>query len=107
KGSVTFKVSKAKLSLEASSIFFPLSFFHTIQGLIEFSPDIIRILSLTAEGQEIYAKLKGEIVNNKAHLNLEMQTASALSRPYFALLKKYEIMPGYYKIPFDGILTTP
>lgn len=95
-GSAIFNIAQSKLILKNILLPLPLSIFHTIQGNLKFSSNEIYISSLTAEGQNIYVELKGKIINKIAHLYLEIQTSS-----YLALLKKYEISPGYYKIPLN------
>lgn len=90
-----------------SGIKVPLNFFHNVTGSIEIKGNIINIVSVSLEGKDIYARLKGAIKNAVMDLNMEvMPGKSFIENPLFLFeLEKHKVSPGYYVIPVKGYLS--
>lgn len=83
----------------------PLSSFRKAKGMIDVTPGVVNVSSLAFEGEGIYARLKGRILNGSAmDLILEvMPEASFADRSFLlAMLQNYKVSPGYYAIPIKG-----
>jgi len=87
-----------------SGIKVPLNFFHTIAGSLDVKGNTMDVTSISLEGKDIYARLKGAIKDNMMDLEMEiMPGKSFLENPFFlAELEKYKVSPGYYVIPARG-----
>lgn len=83
-----------------SGITLPLNFFNSVKGALEIKRDTIHVSSLALKGKDIYARLKGKIINNLMDLSIEIMPGSSfLDNPIFVnALKQYKISPGYYVI---------
>lgn len=82
----------------------PLNFFQNVMGSIEIKEEMINIISLTLDGKDIYARLKGIIQDNAADLKMELMPGkSFLENPFFlSEFERYRMSPGYYVIPLRG-----
>lgn len=90
--------------IELSGIKTPISCFHSMSGAINVNNNLISIESISFDGQNIYARLKGYIKDYIADTTLEiMPDKDFTDNPFiFAGLKQYEVSPGYYLIPLKG-----
>lgn len=84
----------------------PLNLFHTLTGALEIQGDTIRIVSLSLEGEDVFARLKGVVRNTVMDLAMEiMPGRSFLENPFLlAQLEHYKVSPGYFVIPVKGTL---
>jgi len=84
-----------------SDITVPMEIFDKIKGFVKTEGDVIKVESLSLEGEGIYGRVKGTIKNNSADLTLEiMPEASAGDKfPALIFLDRYKVSPGYYLIP--------
>ena len=72
---------------------------------MDVTPGVVKVSSLALEGEGVYARLKGRILNGSAmDLTLEvMPEASFADRSFLiALIQGYKVSPGYYAIPIKG-----
>jgi hypothetical protein len=94
-GEVAFKIDEARLKGSLNGIqALPLTVFRTVKGSL-LTGDTISIQSITLEGKGIYARLKGEITNNRLNGNMEIMM-DPLFEPYAllqAVLKPYLASP--------------
>jgi len=89
-----------------SGITVPLDLFDTIRGSMDIKGNIIDVVSISLEGKDIYARLKGVIRGDAMDLHMEiMPGVSFIENPLFhGGFERYEISPGYYVIPVKGNL---
>jgi len=92
---------------EFSGVIVPLNLFNTAKGAFDITGNIIQVLSLSLEGRDIHARLKGIIKGTDMDLRIElMPEKSFLENPFLLVeLEKYMISPGYYVVPVQGNLT--
>jgi type II secretion system protein N len=101
---VTFKIPDADIQATLMGMPLPLSSFHKIQGAFQMENNIIRVTTISLEGDRGYARLKGDITNGVMNLVLEIMPAADELKPIESMLGKYQISPGYYVIPIAGPL---
>ena len=66
---------------------------------------IIKITSISLEGDKGYARLKGDITNRRMDLSLElMPDENKLSTGESMLIGRHIVSPGYYVIPIKKSL---
>jgi type II secretion system protein N len=84
----------------------PLNIFHMVTGSIDLSGSVVEVVSLAFQGEDIYARLKGDIRGNVMDISMELMPGkSYIENPFvFAGLEAYKISPGYYIIPIRGDL---
>ena len=89
-----------------SGVTVPLDLFDTIRGSMDIKGNIINVVSISLEGKDIYARLKGVIRGDVMDLHMElMPGVSFIENPLFRSgFERYEISPGYYVIPVKGEL---
>ena len=87
-----------------SGIKIPLNLFNGITGSIDIKGNIVNIVSVSLEGEDIYARLKGVIKDAVMDLTMEvMPGKSYAENPIFlGELQKYRVSTGYYMIPIKG-----
>jgi len=105
KGHIDFATNAASFEpADFSGVKVPLNFFNTVTGSVDITGNIINIVSVTLEGRDIYARLKGVIKDRVADLNMELMPGkSFLENPLVRIeLDRYRISPGYYIIPIRG-----
>ena len=107
KGHLEFLVEDAKLKpvvLTGKTI--PLNFFHTVRGYIDVRNSKLEAVSVSFEGKDIYARMKGKVQDAFANLAIEVMPEAGIAKnPLFLHeFKQYEVSPGYYVIPVRGPL---
>jgi type II secretion system protein N len=87
-----------------SGIKVPLNLFNGVTGSVDIKGNIVNIVSVSFEGKDIYARLKGVVKDAVMDLNMEVMPGKAyLENPIFlGELQKYMVSPGYYMIPIKG-----
>ncbi len=81
----------------------PLSLFNKIQGAFSSKGNILKVKSISLEGEKGYARLEGEVNNGFMNLTLElMPLFDKLESVESMLIEKYKVSPGYYVIPIKG-----
>ena len=101
---IQFKVPDLHID-EASTIIPLISTFRTIQGAVTIIDNQVRIDSISLEGDKGYARLKGNIVNNRMDLAIElMPDRDKLNALESMMLGKYIVSPGFYVVPLKGLL---
>jgi len=81
-----------------------LETFHELQGTIAIRSGRIEIGSIGLEGEKGYARLKGQIMGERVDLELElMPYPERLTEVEAMLISRYEVSPGYYRIPVRGV----
>ncbi len=103
---VSFKIPDANIKGSVGGMPLPIiSSFHKIQGAFSLEGNVIRIKSISLEGDRGYARLKGNITNEYMNLVLElMPYADELKAVESMLIGQYQISPGHYVIPINGPL---
>lgn len=97
---IIFIIPHANIQDSAGRIPLPLSSFHKIMGALSIKEDIVRVNSISLEGEKGYARLKGNITNRFADLTLElMPVTGKLTTLESALIRRHKVSPGYYVIP--------
>lgn len=108
KGQAEFATSNAVFEpADFSGIKVPMNFFDRVTGSLSIEGSAIEVTSITLNGNDIYARLKGLIRNGGADLTMElMPGGSFLENPLFSIqLDRYKVSPGYYVIPVNGKFT--
>jgi type II secretion system protein N len=82
----------------------PLNIFHVVTGSIDLSGNAVEVVSLAFQGEDIYARLKGDIMENVMNISMELMPGKSYIENPFVLagLEAYKIAPGYYIIPVKG-----
>jgi len=104
---VLFEIPDAALQDAVINVPLPLSWFNKIQGVFSITGNAVRIDSMTFEGEKGFARLKGNINNGVMNLELELMPdagyfANEREPLELALIRQYQISPGYYLIPVKG-----
>lgn len=100
---VVFKVPD--LSIESTSIIPLLDTFHTLQGAVSIIQNQVKVDSISLEGDKGYARLKGNIINNRMDLAIElMPDRDKLNALESMMIGKYIVSPGYYVVPIKGVM---
>jgi type II secretion system protein N len=91
---------------EFSGVRAPLNIFHMFNGAIDLHGNFIEIVSLAFQGEDIHARLKGDIRENVIDISMELMPGKSFMENPFMLagLEGYKISPGYYIIPLKGNL---
>jgi type II secretion system protein N len=89
-----------------SGIQVPMNLFSRVSGALATKENIIQVVSVSLEGKEIFARLKGNIQNSFMDLIMEvMPGKSYLENPLLlAGIERYRVSPGYYVVPVRGSL---
>lgn len=89
---------------EFSGVLVPLNFFSNIKGSLHIAGNMIKVESVSLEGRDIYARIKGVVNTGVADLTMElMPERSFLENPLISMnLDRYRVSPGYYVIPIRG-----
>lgn len=106
-GTLEFILNNAEMKgFSKDGMYVPLKYFHTVRGAVALSsPGDVRIKSVSLEGKDVYVRLKGEVVNGRADLELEiMPEPSFPDGSLLMLVEKYKISDGYYYIPVKRTL---
>lgn len=84
--------------------FLPLNFFKTVKGSLEADGPRINVESISLEGPNVSARLKGVIMDGMMDLQMEVMPEKAfLENPLFLTqISSYQVSPGYYVIPVKG-----
>ena len=105
KGRVEFVTKNAAFEpADFSGIKVPMNFFREVTGSLSIEGNAIEVVSVSLEGKDIYARLKGVIRNGAADLAMElMPSGSFLENPLFLMeTSRYRVSPGYYVVPIRG-----
>jgi type II secretion system protein N len=108
KGRIEFATANASFEPALfSGVGVPLNLFHSISGSIDMGENIIYMTSVSLEGKDVNARLKGAIKDNVMDLVMELMPRKAfLENPLFLTeVDKYKVSPGYYMIPVRGYLS--
>lgn len=108
KGHIEFVTADASFEPSfLSGIKVPLNLFQRISGSIDVRENIMHITSISLEGKDVNARLKGNINANIMNLTMELMPGSTfLENPLFLNeFDKYKVSPGYYVIPVRGDLS--
>jgi type II secretion system protein N len=91
---------------EFSGVKAPLKIFHMVTGSLDLRGSVIEVLSLAFQGEDVYARLKGDIRENVMDISMELMPGKSYIENPFVLagLEGYKISPGYYIIPVKGNL---
>lgn len=106
-GNVRFDLKEMRV---ASGIFgniaVPLNYFQSAQGALEISGSRAKVSSFTMEGPGVYARIRGDISDNRLALTLEIMPEKTFTdrNPAFLLLEKYKVSPGRYSVPLSSRL---
>ncbi|MGE5893250.1 MAG: type II secretion system protein GspN [bacterium] len=106
-GDVRFVLNDASIAgISSEGMYVPLRYFHTIRGAMKIlTPQNVAITAISLEGKNIYARLKGNIMNGTADLGIEiMPETSFEDSSLMMLLDRYKISDGYYFIPIKTTL---
>ena len=108
--SVTIVFTTDKVNFEPSlvaGITLPLNFFHKATGSLTAKGNILTIESVSLEGKDVFARLKGRIQNSLMDMTMEvMPGRTVIENPLFlAEFERYKVSPGYYAIPVRGNLS--
>jgi len=107
KGHLAFLVNDAGIEPAVfADVIVPLNFFNTIKGSIDIEGNTFDLVSVSLEGRDIFARLKGIIKDNVMDIHMEvMPQKSFLENPLFlSQVDRYQVSPGYYVIPVKGHL---
>ena len=107
KGHLEFLVNNAGIDPAVfAGVTVPLNFFNTIKGSVDIEGNTVDLASVSLEGRDIFARLKGVIKDNVMDLHMEvMPPKSFLENPLFlSQVDRYQVSPGYYVIPVKGNL---
>lgn len=108
RGEIKFDLTNAAFeSASFGGITLPLEMFYKARGAMTISNNTIDIKSFTLEGDGIYARIKGNIIEGRAGLIAElMPERSFKEKNYiFSMLEQYKVSPGYYSIPINSNLS--
>jgi type II secretion system protein N len=91
---------------EFSGVRAPLNIFHMLKGSLDLRGNVIEIVSLAFQGEDIHARLKGDIIENVMDISMELMPGKSYIENPFVLagLEGYKISPGYYIISLKGNL---
>jgi len=89
-----------------SGIRVPLNLFHTVSGALDIQGKVVHIAAISLEAKDIYAKLKGTIMDAVMDMTMEFMPGKSYAENPLVLagLEPYKISPGYYIIPVKGDL---
>jgi type II secretion system protein N len=84
----------------------PLNFFRSVNGSVDIEGSIVHLQSVSLEGADIAARLKGMINDGVMDIRMEvMPRKPLLENPLFlSQIDRYQVSPGYYVIPIKGPL---
>jgi type II secretion system protein N len=102
---ITFLLRDADMQpASIAGSFLPLNLFRTVRGSIEADGRRIHVESLSLEGPNVFARLKGVIMKGRMDMQMEVMPEKAfLENPLFlAQIERYQVSPGYYVIPVKG-----
>jgi len=108
--SVTIIFATDNVSFEPSlvaGITLPLNLFYRATGSLTAKGNILTIESVSLEGKDIFARLKGRIQNSLMDATMEiMPGRTIIENPLLlAEFERYRVSPGYYAMPVRGNLS--
>lgn len=107
KGHMNFLVNDAEIEpLVFQGVSAPLNFFRTINGSVDIERNNVHLASISLEGPNVFARLRGDIKDGVMDLRMEVMPQKLfLENPLFlSQVDKYQVSPGYYVIPIKGPL---
>jgi type II secretion system protein N len=104
-GTIRFTILDARIDRKAfSGIMLPLDIFHRVQCSMVISGAVLQVESFSLEGNDIYARIKGNISNGNMDLVMEVMPGASFRGDalMLALLEQFKVSPGYYSLPVKG-----
>ncbi len=101
-GHVEFETHDAQFQpVVFSNITVPLNFFNHVRGALDIKDDVVYIPSIALEGNDIYARMSGELNETSVDLSMEIMPGKSFldNQIFMSALEKYSVSPGYYVIP--------
>jgi type II secretion system protein N len=108
KGEARLAVKETELKTGTfGGIAIPLEMFDNAKVAIAISDSMLRVVSFSLDGKDIYARIKGTIAGGGTDLTMELMPGKTFreNNPVFSLMENYKVSPGYYSIPIKGGLT--
>jgi type II secretion system protein N len=108
KGHVEFITDDANLQPAVfSGVSVPLNLFHSMSGAVDVRGNAIYVSSVFLEGDDVNARLKGDIKANVVDMTMELMPGRTFLQNALFLhgLDKYKVSPGYYVIPIKTSLS--
>jgi type II secretion system protein N len=90
---------------EFSGVRVPLNIFHRVTGALDVHGNTVEIASLSLQGKDIHARLKGSIRDTVMDISMELMPGKSYTENPFVLagLESFKISPGYYMIPLKRV----
>ena len=109
-GDLRFSIQDARFESGSSSgLVLPLNWFNKVKGTMTVIGNSIRVKSLSLEGEGIYARVKGEIVEGKLDVVVELMPDSSFIKTdkgfVFSTIEHYKVSPGHYLIPIKSSIS--
>ena len=107
-GTIVFATDDARFEPSlVAGMKLPLNFFHRATGSLSVKGNILKVESVSLEGKDIFARLKGEIHNALMDMTMELMPGRAfVENPLFlSEFERYKVSPGYYVIPVRGAIS--
>jgi type II secretion system protein N len=104
---IDFQILNAELEpLRTAVINVPLGFFRSVRGSLDLQGDRTNVKSVSLEGENIFARVRGSIQSGSMDLVMElMPEKTFLENPLIVSgLQMFKVSPGYYVIPINGNL---
>lgn len=101
-GEIRFSVTEMDfLPYKYMGFALPLDLLERSRGIILIHGKRVEIKSATFEGRGLYARLTGEMDNDRANLSLELMPSREIeeSLPYFKMIEQYRTTSGHYTVP--------
>lgn len=102
---IKFAVKEARLEhIIIAGVNLPGELFSKAKGAVTIDDNTISIDAISLEGQDIFGRIKGKLIDNIADLTLEIMPAAAAFNkfPVLALIDRYKVSPELYIIPIHG-----
>jgi type II secretion system protein N len=84
----------------------PLDMLNSARGAMAINGNTLKVLSFALDGDGVYARVKGDVTDNRLNLVLELMPEKSFSdrNLVFTLLEKYRVSPGYFMVPLTNQL---
>ena len=106
-GEIKFELKDTKFTSGTfGSLNVPLNMLNSAKGAMEISGNTLKVLSFALDGDGVYARVKGDVTDNRLNLVLELMPEKSFTdrNLVFTLLEKYRVSPGYYMVPLTNQL---
>ena len=107
KGEVRLEVKETELKTGTfGGIAIPLEMFDNARVAITIGSGMLRVVSFSLDGKNIYARIKGTITGGRTDLTMELMPDKTFreNNPVFSLIESYKVSPGLYSIPIKSSL---